>query len=166
MLAARSPLYSCNHDYTGPLALAISGGGRPGAGLHERWRPHGLGGYPRRSAPDEPDRGGALEHDLGDQVVGDDPGLVRWLVEIVAKDRRERGEERAADGLVVGGPDAVARVPGPERAGVADKFVKPRDGVHDLGELRRELDLQVGHVGGEQRPELRRPLEQLPVEPR
>lgn len=48
--------------------------------------------------------GGALQHGLGNSVVGEHPGLARLGIEAVAQDGCERGGEGVADGLVVRGP--------------------------------------------------------------
>ena len=78
-----------------------------------------------------------------------------WGVEAVAKDGCERGEERVADGLVVGGPYPVGDVPGAEGAGVGEKFVEARHDPHDFCEFPGELDFLLGHGCGEQRAQRR-----------
>src|SRR6266567_326720 len=103
-----------------------------------------------QSAADGPGCGRAFEHGLGNKVVGEGPCLACGGVEAVAKDGCERGQEGGFDGLVVGGPDPVAGVPGSEGTGVGEKFVEAGHGPHDLGQLLGEPGLLLGQVGGEQ----------------
>ena len=93
------------------------------------------------SAADGPGRGRALEHGLGNKVVGKGPSLACGGGEAVAKDGRERGEEGGAKGLVVGGPYPVGNVPGSKGSGVDEKLVVAGLGLDDLSELFGEPDL-------------------------
>jgi hypothetical protein len=56
-------------------------------------------------------------------------------------------------------------VPDTQGAGVGEKFIEARQRPHDLRELEGELDLLLGHAGGEQLAQSRIPVEQFLIEP-